>query len=436
MASISEAELLRKIEETKLFLKEHQDTLPEKLYSAMDGFSRTALAYMDQKGRKGWATSIVNDENTPMWNSEQAEHLETLFPRSVQAGGSLQFGGGIDSRGFKITGDSSLITKPDINISLDSIVNQVYSYLQNLDEMNREFAKTIGPVAFVNQMGRDPGVGPILPYMPFRLQFPARLILPVLNSVLESVRILVSTQRFNSPLLRKLLSVVLAILDVSRGEWKNGILSILGVFSTESLFVGLILKTSRWIYNFISPDLQVRLESDIYKSAKSLFVGFWLWLLSVASPDLIRNMINDLLEKAKKAGEQAQKQLDPIQKQAIEAGAKMGLKVEFPELPLKQMPSFDDIQNFQSLFHQPEVICNPGFQAHIQSLKDVPPLRLFLELLNVPTDPKELKELCKDQPATMGEAIAKSLEPTVTPLQGGTRRKNIRRITTKRRCYT
>ncbi len=41
------------------------------------------------------------------------------------------------------------------------------------------------------------------------------------------------------------------IYDVSRGEWRDGVLSFLGVFSNNWMFLGIMGKTFRWVYNFL-----------------------------------------------------------------------------------------------------------------------------------------------------------------------------------------
>jgi ABC-type amino acid transport system permease subunit len=114
---------------------------------------------------------------------------------------------------------------------------------------------------------------------------------------LESCRLLVITNKYDNPTLRKILSVVLAILDVSRGEWRNGILSLLGVFSRETLLTGVVLKTARFIYSWISPDIQQSIETGLYSASKSMFIGGWLWLLSVVAPDYLRVTLNKLIDQ-------------------------------------------------------------------------------------------------------------------------------------------
>ena len=422
---ISEEEVLRNIESTKQSLEKNKLSLNEHIYNAMDGFSRTALEYI-QANKNGWASSAKDNEGTPIWSSEQAKIVEESIPMAIQKGG-FQVGGVLNPKNIHLSADSSLVSSVEIpDISLDKIASSVSDFLAIIDKKNREIAMAVGPVAFINKMEKDPSFGPILPYFPLRLQFPARLILPVLNSILEACRLLVITNKFDNPMLRKILSIVLAIFDVSRGEWRDGIMSLLGVINREALLTGLVIKTTRFIYNFISPDIQNKLQSDLYAGGKSMFIGGWLWLLSVAAPDFVRASINDLFNSSKEALEEWKKTLEPMQQKARELGKAEGFDVKFPDIPLNAVPSFADIQNLQSILHQKEVTCNPMFQAKLQPAMQIPSVRILLELLNIPITPEATAEFCKGQPTTIADAVTEVMTPTVTPIpvkQGGKHRR-------------
>jgi hypothetical protein len=177
---VSTSEVLRQIENTKNKLNENKNHLNEHIYNAMTGLSKTILNYIDNNGKSGWASQTVDSEGKPIWNEEQSKTIEESLPSTLQKGG-------MTPGNFHLTAESSLISpigKSDI--SLDSIAENVSKYISAIDETNRDLAKAVGPVAFINKMEKDPSFGPVLPYMPFRLQFPARLILPVLNSILEA----------------------------------------------------------------------------------------------------------------------------------------------------------------------------------------------------------------------------------------------------------
>jgi hypothetical protein len=172
-----------------------------------------------------------------------------------------------------------------------------------------------------------------------------------------------------------------------------------------------------------------------------MMVGFWLWWVSILSPDYVRATINDMIATATKPLETINEQLAKVEQQAQASAAKLGAKVIFPRLPIERIPSFDDIQNFQSLLHQPELVCSAAFQQAIQPAMSIPVLRVVLELLNIPITPEKKAEICKDIPADQSivNSVAEALEPTVvlpTPKIGGSTIIRRQRRTRRQSCFT
>ncbi len=409
-AAISEAEVLRQIDNVRTFMTSHKEHVPNHVYSAMDGISRTLLAFLDKKSSSGWARGALDAAGDAIWTPQQAAVLEEAAPAMIQAGGGLN--------PMKFTASSSFIqpTTAIPPISIDQTYETVKQYLAMIDQKNREIAATVGPVAFINKMTADPAIGPIPPYLPVRLQFPARLILPIVNAILEACRLIVSNNMYDIAILRKISSLVLAILDVMRGEWKDGVLSLAGMVSQDWMLFGMVGKIGRWVYNFISPDIQARLEDDLFASSKSMMLGGWLWLLSVSSPDFVRAAVNDMIDKAKTSVDSLNKKLEKLEERAQVAAKQAGVQVKFPRIPVDRIPSFDDIQNFQSLLSNPEIYCSAEFQQVLAPAMTIPPLRIVFELMNIPTLPDVISERCKDQPKDIGSSIAAAMEPVVIPL--------------------
>lgn len=405
---LNEDAILQQIKQVKEYVHTHQNTLPNHIYQALDGLSQTMLAYNSSKGKQGWASNLTDVLGKPLWTSDEVEVLESALPEAI-----VQVGGGP----LQFSMDSSLVQPSAIpSVSLDSMLEVVQNSLASLDEANRQLAKVLGPAAYLDSLEQDPRFGPFPPILPVSIPIPPRTILPMINAILETCRILTSSRFLNTPLLRTILSIVLGIFDVSRGEWKDGVLSLFGAVSDRAMFLGVFLKTARWVYNFISPDIQSKLAEDLWAGSKSAIIGGWLWLISITSPDYVRMAVNQMIETAKQPLEQLQQTMNQLEAQVQPTAAAMGAKVTFPTIPLDSIPSFSDIQNFQTLLHQPAVVCSPVFQQVIQPALSIPPLRLVLELLNVPTTPDTLAEMCKDQPASLEEAISKQLQPTITPL--------------------
>jgi hypothetical protein len=435
LPAISEEGVLRKIAEVKEYLQKHNETLPHTIYEALNGVSETFLAYKDSAGVPGWASTVKDALGESMWSTGQAAAIEEVAP--LLAGGSVQAGGGevspMKSSDFHITAQSKFVTAANSKpFSLDEIIGSVQQYLAAIDEKNRQLAKIIGPVAIVNSMtkGSDPKIGPYPPYLPIGVPIPARTIVPIVNAILESCRLLVSNYVFDVPILRKILSIVLAIYDVLRGEWRDGVLSFIGVFSHNMMVAGMIGKTTRWVYNFISPDIQQRISADVYDGFKSMCIGYWLWLFSVVSPDFVRNILTNMINSAQVPIDEINKKLASLEMQAQKTAAPAGMIVKFPRIPLDAIPSLDDIQNFQSLLHRPEIVCNPAFQSAIQPALNIAPLRLVFELLSIPITPEAKAETCKDVPASFGDSVIEALKPTV--IKGGYSKRHRKTMKRKR----
>ena len=424
---IKKEDIFNKLEEIKKFVSHHTTNLPNTVWEAMDGFSKTFLAFRDKGGAANWATDLKNADGNPLWTEKQVKMLEELLSKVVEKQQERQqerqHGGGPNSEKVpQLQSSPSVtpITPPDLSwVSLDKAYYDARSVLEGLDKNNKEMARSIGALVIVNsyeKKGEDVMLVPKTPpYLPVDIRVPPRIILPLLNTVIEAIRLLV-TVTFDNQLLRQLFSLSLALLDVARGEWKDGILSFLGVFGKDWMFMGIVGKTARWIYNFMSPNIQENLEENLFQGGKSIFAGFWLWLGSVTSPALVRSQINELIAKGNSTVEEINKKIDKVEEVSQKEAAKAGMKVTFPRVPLDKMPSFDDIQNFQIIIQQPAVFCNPSFQTILKPALAIPPLRVFLEMLNVPTIDEKIAEYCKNVPQNLEGAVAKELKPTIQPL--------------------
>lgn len=438
--NMSRGEMLENIAKVRNYIQSHPEDTMTQFYEAVDGVSRTALELTKPEPRPGWMARVLGEQGKPLWAAQQASAIEDIAPvaEALLGGARRSQRGGAPDSPFKFGPDSKLVAAGgDTGVSIDKIYEQVTNFLASVDETNRELASVIGPVAFVKGMTTDPQIGPFPPFVPTPVKIPSRAILPLINAFLETCRILVSNRFVDISIARQILSLVLALFDVSRGEWRDGVLSFMGVFSKNAMLMGLVGKTMRWVYNFMSPDIQSRLSDDLFEGGKSMFIGFWLWFISTVSPDYVRMAVNQMVESAKQPLEVLNQQITAIEEQAKAVGASVGVGVEFPRIPLDTIPSFDDIQNFQALAHQPEIVCSAGFQAAIQPALSIPALRLVLELLNIPTTAEATAEFCKGQPQDVADAVAKAFTPTVFPLKGGrkTRKqaRSVRRAQSKKR---
>jgi hypothetical protein len=229
---------------------------------------------------------------------------------------------------------------------------------------------------------------------------------------LDIIRVAYGNPMRDVPTLRIFLSVVISFLELIRGDWQTAVMSLVGVISPKFLVIGVFGKILRNAWLFIAPDLQRQLRDNIFRSSKSMVVGFLLWLFSIFSPKFIKIAVNNSFDKMKELVENFNEKSQELQEKAQAAAASAGVVVSFPTIPMKVVPNMDDIQNLQTLAKIPAIYCSPEFQKILEPILIVPPLRLIVELLNIPTLPDDRKEQCA---GTDTSGLAKSVSNLATP---------------------
>jgi hypothetical protein len=195
----------------------------------------------------------------------------------------------------------------------------------------------------------------------------------------------------SNDLVRKILSVVLAIIDVSKGNWKHAILSIAGFFGKNPMIAGLIGKVFLTALQKIAPDILNTLIFTKYQSMKSFLIGSAIWVVTTFSPDLVRKSISKSLDKLSGPEGPLGKARGIIEKKMA---SDPKYEVRFKDVLASLTLSFDDLQNLQMIARQPAIMCSKDFQEALDGVRMVPPLRLVFELFNIPTDPDTVEYVC------------------------------------------
>jgi len=334
---------------------------------------------------------------------------------------ALMTGGSLTSPDYRSSALSKIVKpiNPEINtddISLDGAYYNVKDYIRSLDAKNREISQIVGPVGYIDKMESDPTLGPFPPYLPVGIPIPKNSIIPIITYLTEAVKLMVTVGPLKSDFLRKILSLSLAVFDVLNGEWKNGVLSLLGVLGETPLIIGVIGRLLNQVWNFVAPDLQNDLQDNLYSASKSIFSGFWLTMVTTFAPDKIREVIERVLDKVKPLAERYNKRVDKIEPISKRAAAKMGLDINFPRIPLEEVPSADDLVNLLTIMRNKEVMCNPDVWAVIQPITKEVTLRLLLELFLIPTSEKKRAEMCEGVNTDFQKAVQDASRPVISPL--------------------
>ena len=417
---IEREDIEQKINEAYAILhnKNQAEEIPERLWNALEGISSIVLAYKKSNGASGWSEKLVNLDNKPLFTEPERVILENSMKQFHQEGGA-------EFSDVKTGTTSSLVMQtPRINpedISIDKIYHTIDTTLNQYDDQWREIAGSLGIVKAIEaQDYKGVVVLPFVPPIPVPYYILGKAILPFLNVLLEFIRIAVSNTVWDVPTARVLLSIAVAILDLLRGEWKNAVLTLLGTYSSNAAVAGFGLKMVHSAYLFIAPDLQKQLKDTIYRSSKSMTVGFLLWSFTCFAPDFVRFAADQSFEKLRGIVAGMNDKIQAAEDQAQGVAEAAGVKVTFPKIPLTMVPSMDDIQNLQTIARVPEVYCSPEVQDILQPLLLIPPLRLAIELLNIPTVEEDVTSMCKGvDTSSIEKSVVAMATPDISVIPGG-----------------
>lgn len=418
-------QLEQTIQESYQVLRNDAPSIPGHLWKAIEGGSAVLLAWKKSGGAKGWSQQVVDLDGKPIFSRAESKSLEAAVQTSEPLlknlfGETAPVAGGALADIKRLPGSS--VVSPALpmdpkDISIDKVYHTIVDQLDKYDEQWKAISNELGIIQAVearDYKGILPGPAPI-PYYIL-----GRSIFPMVNVLLEFLRVGVSNTMTDAPTFRVLLSIALAMLDLIRGEWKDALLSSFGVLSSTGVFVGVTGKLIRDAWLFIAPDLQTQLRDDIYRSTKSMFAGFLLWVVATFSPEAVRFAAEQSFAQLSQLVEQFNQKVEDVQTRVQDVAGKAGIQVDFKKIPPNMIPNFDDIQNLQSLARVPEIYCSPEVQKIMEPLLLIPPLRLVIELLNIPTLDEERKKICagfKGKP--LAETIAEAATPTVSLIPGG-----------------
>lgn len=428
MATKQEVE--QKLNEAYRLLKSDAKNLPERLYSALEGVSSVFYAWRKADGKKGWSKSLVDTKGKALFTKQQRILLEDAFenygPMFEEVFENSTMIGGASSLGDLQQGATSQFVKLPVAINPEDVsIDKLYSYvtttMDEYDQQWKSIADSLGIVRAVeSQDYKGTIVIPMTPPIPVPYYILGKTIFPLLTTVLDMIRLALGNPFLDIFMVRILLSIVLVVIDLVRGDWQTALLSSLGIFSSSGVLIGIVGKFIRNAWLFIAPDLQKQLRYDIYRSSKSMVVGFLLWSFSVFSPDAIRLAVNQSFDKLRQIVENFNQKSAEAEAKVQQTASSAGIKVTFPKIPLTIIPSIDDIQNLQIIARVPEIYCSPEIQQILQPILLVPPLRLVIELLNIPTVPELVEKECKGvDTSSLSKAIVEKATPEVEPIPGG-----------------
>ena len=263
----------------------------------------------------------------------------------------------------------------------DILFDKVMSTYQGI---NRSMNENMEAVHFEKEVDKKPDI-PIggIPISP-------RLIIFLIYYILDITRVAVSISGNETG--RKLLSIVVTILDVVRGDWKKAILTFVGYYGSAPLLIGQTLKTYLTVIQMLSPTIQIKIPYFMYDSAKSMLFGVLLSIIQIGAPQPVRNQLEGLLAT-----------LSNVQKD-IDA------KLNALNPPLSSRPDyfkvdFSNLNDLQAILDDPVYICSKEHRDAVENLlanaKDgAPMIQIVLSLLRYPHTRGMTKYLCDSKVKT------------------------------------
>ena len=207
-----------------------------------------------------------------------------------------------------------------------------------------------------------------------KIKVPYRLIVFAIHLYLDISRLTAATM--GQPTQQKTMTVILALLELFRGDWKKALLTFMGFYGTTPLLAGQIGKTFLYLFERLSPTIQDQMVFGAWDASKSLLVGLLLSLFQLTAPFSIRKPVMEVLETLS----QGKRALD---QSLIEAG----MKPRSDEFE----PTWENINRLQAVNRDPVFICSCEYQEVIKNIGDSALMKLILQLLGLPVN-EEMKE--------------------------------------------
>ena len=414
-------ELKRALDYLETLSKDDSESLRQSVYKSFSALSYLALEAKLAKFKPGWAHELKDANLNSMFHEKESTLIENIFLTFLEPIVSEEQKGGAASQVPKTSKDSILQDKPGFvpiinpdDISFDKSFWKVTKFLKGLDEQTHALSREIGPFRFFYDSKTDIPIPIPIPFPPYTvsLQIPPRTIPVLIGSFVEAIRLIFSVGPTSNEVTRKVLSIVVALIDLLQGEWKHSILSFAGYYGQYPLIAGVIGKVFLNVFGMVAPDIQDRLIFDIYRSGKSMFIGGFLWIFSTFAPASVRLIVKKQMDMIKEQVLKVNGDIQGAEDKMQESAGAVGQTVDLNKIPETFIVSFDDIQNLQSIVRQQSVMCSSEFQEAIKPLLIIIPVRLLLEMLNIPTDPDSLDMECG---ALKGVPLEKTIEGAITP---------------------
>lgn len=403
--------------------------MPEHLYKSTDGIIRVIHAIVKTKG-KGWAVQVLNNDGKPIFNAqEQAQFTDAFQPYTDTIidffGDKDEMSGGVYNPDMsKMSGLSSNFLKtkaaqathsfptqpidPTKMIGIDDIYSKVVKRIGNVNSVVNDYASKYGilklekehdleediriipqPAALViseGVFGLSTAAGiPIPPNITLdtlsKMKVPFRTLVSAIYLFLDITRI---SMGVSGPAIgRKIMSIVVAVLELLKGDWKKALLTMIGYYGMMPLLFGELLKIFLSMFRMLAPQIQNRIIFGSLDATKSFVIGLLLSIFQVTAPEQVRLPLIGLLEKIA----QRKAQMDGV-----------FIDVGLSARPDYLSPTWNDLNNLQAVMSDEGYICSCEFEQLVKVLDDAAIMRIVLEILRIPVNKDMIAYKCGNGP--------------------------------------
>jgi hypothetical protein len=446
-----QAEIQEKIKELQGNLNE----LPMHLYILLWALSDMSVRAETDPSKLNFKDIKFPFSPVPLFDETEANNLEELWKKNI-AGKDLFSDSEFSSekKSKKMSGGRMKIPSvgelkekatqfgQSLKIAVDALdpkkisPDYLYGYTTELfDSMDSALTAASGEFGIValETTMPDPPVGaiPIIPPIPIRM--PARSVFPLLNAFLEVLRMTLGVGQIIDPLglmdplglgklTRIILTIVMVLLDIARGNLYHAIFTSFGFLGTMPMFLGIGLKIIRDAIMLVSPDIRKDLRDLLFKSSKSFVIGFMIWLFTTLSPDFVKAPISKLFDTVSLQLDAINAQLETAEMQANMGPMAAVASIKLPRIPSEKIPDINNLYALREALREPAIFCDPKISQLMTELRDVPPYALFFDMVLIPrADSPEFAKSCAAFKGTsIADNLAKLAAPQIYPLGSDT----------------
>ena len=361
----------------------------------VDGLTPTEQQQFTEAFRP-YVGSIQSFFHSPMKGGQATSPNHNQEPTFAEQAGMTEEQ--IQAKLEQSTGQSADSTSnPETMMGLDNVYAKVMQRIGQVNSTVDGYASQYGILKLEKQYDMDhdirlvpdpvvlflePVTGPAGAIFLKKLKLSFRTIVFIVYLVLDIARITAAVA--GSDYNRKVLSVMVSLLELLRGDWKKAILSFMGYYGMTPLLIGQQVKIFLTLFRMLSPTLQDTFIYGAFDATKSFFIGLLLTIFQITAPEEVRAPLIGILEKiAKKKTE-----ID-----GILIGADLSARAD------RFAPTFEDFNNIQSLMDDPAFICSTEYEQLIEIINKTSVINMILQILRIPVSKEFRAYRCGTKPS-------------------------------------